>query len=437
MPKFTKKIVSPGVHRVRRVDGREEVEPITPERIRTWAENTKKLIALGVKIPAPFVHQDKDFKLATPLRIGSDGTSLSDVYKAGDLQQNAWDTSINSGFWEDYQIGPNGELVGVLDSPGDEANDATPAGKIGKTYRESSVFVLPKCTVKDDQGNFHDVGEHLAHVAVCLHGQEPNQSNFEPVSSDTAKSLGMAMMFGMADMISPASQAPAGKPNYGQSQTVGMPGMGPPPDEELNELMGLLAGNNIILPEDTNRDSLIERLRLVLRQKLADEQKQQQEEESALNRPADGMTKNPSIAMSGTVKTDQQQSNASESILMGMLLKTKRKSLKERVDALVATGKCSKAYADEKLYPKVEGFKMSQADLLEDGTDFKTSTLEELIEGLEAAQPLTGGSITSDPNYNAQRPADSQLMDLPSDAENALTDEQEDAILERTLGHMV
>jgi hypothetical protein len=443
MPKFKKAIVKPGVHRVRRVDGKEEAEVIPAERIKTWAENTKRLIALGVKIPAPFVHQDKDHKLVTPLTIGTDGASLSDGYKAADLQQNAWDQSINSGFWEDYSVGPDGELIGVLDSPGAEDDDKTPAGKIGKTYRESSVFVLPSCTVRGADGNFHEIGEHLAHVAVCLHGQEPNQSNFEPIAA-TTKSLGMAMMFGMADMISPATQPNPGLPKYNQATPMG--GVGLPQDEELNELLGLFQGVGISLPEDTTRDNLIERLRLVLRQKLADEQKQQQEEESALARPADGTTKAPSIAMSATTAPDPGASGAqatptkpgtAEAILMGMLHKDKRKSLTDRVNALVSSGRITKEYADTKLLPRVSAFVMSQADLLPDGTGFKTSDLEELIEGLEQAQPLAGPSLVDDAGYGATIPIDSLVQDLPAGGENIPSDETYDAILERSLGHML
>lgn len=386
MAKFRKKIVSPGVKTVGRLDGKNEKDAITPSRIKSWVENTKKLKELGVLIPAPLAHQDKEHKLAFPVIVGKDGETLADAYSGANEEiPPAWDlTNLNAGFWDDFGQDADGSLIGEVDVPNEDK-----AKKIGKEVKQTSVLVMPGRRIVDKEGNEHEVGEHLAHVAICLHAQEPGQENFVPLT-DVPASLAMSFVLAMDDI-------------------TGLPDPTKPKDEKLYKVVTLLRSSlGVALPEDTTRENFLDSLTLVLTQKLADQQEQQTQEPLTM-RPNDANTQSPSIAMSQTVTP-----NKSEAILMSMLNKSKKKELKERIDKLVGTGRTSKDFADKMLYPRCEAFAMSAADLNDKG-DFNKSSLEELIEGLEAATPLVGPSLVEESTYVNDLPQDASVEAPPQD----------------------
>lgn len=406
MAKFRKKIVTPGVKTVGRLDGRNEKDAITPSRIKNWVENTKKLKELGVLIPAPLAHQDKEHKLAFPVIVGKDGETLADAYSgANDEIPPAWDlANLNAGFWDTFDQDADGSLVGEVDVPNEDK-----AKKIGTEVKQTSVLVMPGRRIVDKEGNEHEVGEHLAHVAICLHAQEPGQENFVPLSP-VPDSLAMSFVIAMDDI-------------------TGLPDPSKPKDEKLYRVITLLRSSlGVALPEDTTRENFLDSLTLVLTQKLADQQEQQTQEPLTM-RPNDANTQTPSIAMSQTVTP-----NKSEAILMSMLNKSKKKELKDRIDKLVGTGRTSKDYADKVLYPRCEAFAMSASDLTDKG-DFNKSSLEELIEGLEAATPLVGPSLVDEGTFINDLPAEASVEVPPQDvivgtAINDLSAAQADEILD-------
>lgn len=407
MAKFRKKIVSPGVKTVGRLDGKNEKDAITPSRIKSWVENTKKLKELGVLIPAPLAHQDKEHRFAFPVIVGKDGETLGDAYSGANKEiPPAWDlANLNAGFWEDFDQDQDGSLVGEVDVPNEDK-----AKKIGTEVKQTSVLVMPGRRIVDKEGQEHEVGEHLAHVAICLHAQEPGQDNFVPLQEVPA-SLAMSFVLAMDDI-------------------TGLPDPTKPKDEKLYKVITLLrSALGVALPEDTTRENFLDSLVLVLTQKLADQQEQKQEEALTV-RPNDAQTKAPSIAMSQTVTP-----NASEAILMSMLNKSKKKELRDRIDSLVAKGQTSKAFADSTLYPKLQAFSMSAADLNDKG-EFNKSTLEELIEGLEGATPLVGPSLLDEANALNDVPLDATVESRPVDIitgtgeANDLSAAQADAILD-------
>jgi len=381
MPKFKKPIVSPGVHKVHRLDGKEDLDPITPQRIKLWAENTNKLIELGAQIPAPFAHQDAEGNFPFPLLLGDDGASVTDAYMANGQPQKAWDNSINSGFWEKYEVDDEGRLIGVLDSPGEEDDDKTPAGKIGKTFRETSVLVRPKCTFRAKDGSIHEIGEHLAHAAVCLNGQEKGQDNFTSLKEDNP--LAMGMILAMSDVISDSKLPDPAKPR----------------DELLTTVLSLLRSPPVTvdLPDSTTRENFLESLSMALRQKVADQQASQSQEAGVGVRPPGAATKTPSIAMSELKTKTAEAPTAADKTLalaMGQIIKTRKAGLEERIAKLQATGRIKAEYAD-KLRERLGSFSMSADDLTDDG-GFPVTPIEELIEGLEQAAPLAGDSVTGE-----------------------------------------
>jgi hypothetical protein len=403
--KFTKKIVTPATHRVARVDGRVEADPITPERIKKWAENTNRMIAAGVLIPAPFAHQDTNRKFIEPVILGTDGASLADAYTGGKLP---WDSSLNSGFWEKFETDKDGNLVGILEVEGEETDFNTPAGKIAKTIRETSVFAQGSRKVRGRDGQEFDSGEHLAHVAVVIAPKEDVQDNFKPLTAEELKAqpaLAMATVFGMADVIAPSTQTTPGSMATPGGTMSTLPNV--PPDEELVDLLNLLRADGTELPADTDRENLVERLRLVLTQKLRSEQESEKENESLTNAPAGAQARNQSVAMStvNTSATPATERDKAFALLMGNVLREKRKTLKERIDALVSSGRCTKEFADKKLYPVAETVVMGEMDA--DG-NFAATAIDTLVEGLESSQPLTG-SLEGDSGFG-NPPAGSEVQ---------------------------
>lgn len=426
--KFKKLIVTPGTHNVGRVDGTSEVVPITKDRIATWVKNTNRLKALGVKIPAPFAHQDANKNFPLPVILGTDGATLADAYQG--YSGLSWDAAANGGFWEDdFAIDPaTGGLEGHVEAPGEATDHTSPAGKVSTTVKETSVFVMgPRKVVVN--GVEHEVGEHLAHVAMCLHPAQPGQRNFEPVKGPLTPDLKLAMSFCMADAVgAPQTPAPAGATS---AVTNGLPDPTKAVDAELSNLLAMLRNVTYIdLPDTTTRESIVTDLSLALRQKSADQQEAQKKEDSLTQRPEGTDTKSPSIAMTNLIpqatatKTGEPAPAAPTSadmllaMTMSNLIVGKKKGLKERVDRLCATGRCKKPYADAKLYPRIEALLMSPAQLQEAKGDISNirDSVEDLIEGLEQAQPLAGGSVVDDENASWDRPDGTTVESHPDPA---------------------
>lgn len=425
MAKFKKKIVTPGVHTVGRLNGAEEKDAITPSRIKSWIENTKKLKELGVLIPAPLAHQDKNKKFAFPVIVGKDGETMADAYSgAVDEVPASWDlTSLNAGFWDGFDQDADGSLIGEVDVTKTGISD-----DVGKTVKETSVLVMPGRRIVGKDGQEHEVGEHLAHVALCLHAQEPGQANFEPLS-DVPASLAMSFVLPSIVMndLSPGGVSTGG----------GLPG-GPEAikDPELYEVIGLLrSAKNLAVPEDTTRENFLQVLKIVLTQALASERENQQEQ-SVTERPQDAQTRSPSIAMTQTV-TPPAVPNKIEALLMSQLIGSKRVELKKRLQKLLDKGQIGRNYAEKTLLPRIEAFSMSTADLKDDGS-FPKTMIEELLDGLEEAVPLVGESLLEQGQGFNDYPEGSTIEAPPADfvtgsAITDLTDEQADAILDQSL----
>lgn len=427
MAKFKKRIVTAGVHKVGRLNGNEEKDAITPARIKSWVENTKKLKELGVLIPAPLAHQDKNKKFAFPVIAGKDGETLADAYSGANQDiPPSWDlANLNAGFWEDFSQDKDGTLVGEVDIPNDET-----AQKLGNTIKETSVLVMPGRRIVDKAGNEHEVGEHLAHVALCLHPQENGQANFEPLDPLPA-SLAMSFVMPALVMDDLSGTGMGTGSGVGMDAGGGLPNPNAPKDPELYTVISLLrSAKNLALPEDTTRENFLTVLKIVLTQALASD-RENQKDESVTMRPEDAQTKSPSIAMSQTVNTPAP--NKVEALLMSQLIGGKRKDLKARVAKLVASGRIAKSYADKTLYPKIEAFSMSASDLSDTG-EFPKTAIEELLDGLEESTPLVGESLVDQDLGYQDFPEGAVREEIPQDvitgsAVQDLSDAQSDAIL--------
>lgn len=404
MPKFVKDIVTAGKYVLPDGKGGSREIAITTERLQKWAENFEKQRNSGLHIPAPALH---DFEKGIPVRMGQDGTLRS--------------SADNLGFWDYVWVDPETKtLKGVLDAPGSFDDPNTPAGKVGKTIRETSIYVAPKW--KDGSGTEWD--EAVMHIACVTHPIEKSQANFQPADDG----LAIAMSFKQAD--SSNAPSPSGEPvdpnkvlgskstEYATSVDNG----------RIAEVITLLRDvAKISLPENTTQDNIVERLLIALSQKAIENE---EEDEGGVSQPPEGaQLRNAPFVMSFSQKQIEallkvqnpetgkpfttaelkavgepaadvvmshpkvKELEKSSLILLNTVTEQAKANYRSRAAALVASGRANKAYVDSKILPMVEAVVMSFG---EDGKP-AVQPIDTVLDALEAAPAIA--APPSVPNY--------------------------------------
>lgn len=368
MARFEKAILSAGQYKVNGA-----VYDITPERLRHWADTAMRMIQSGLRIPAPWRHDEH----SVPLKMGNDGTLSS--------------SKENGGFWERFWVEEkNGTAVlyGELEAPGEITDYDSPAGRIGKTVKETSIYVRPEF----EDGSGTRWKDAILHVALVTHPVEKGQLNFVP-------SVGFAL-----------SMALRSSPEDSLSAII----------KELEEVAG------IALPEDTNAETFFDRLATALRQKRID--LRNKDDEGIFKIPKKGREANPPIvAMSMTkahyealLKATNPQTGKpytaeelqalgiaepsalddkdlenpvvkglvkANSLLMSHINSEERRKREQRIASLVESRRITREYADKTLRPMLESFKMS----FDEGGKSIPDPLDMVLDAIEQmpANPLT------------------------------------------------
>ena len=386
---YKKKIVTPKVYNANTpFKGGKESVPITKDRILSMAATGNAMLEAGLKISAPFAHKDEDGIVPKPLRDGEKGS---------------WNSAINGGYWNKFEVDPeDGGLIGFVDCPGDEKDLNTPAGKVGTTIQETSVFLIPEWT----DGNGKVWKDALWHVAL-VDGKsvETNQKNFEKV---TDQELALAMSFSMADeQVQPGDQGT----NKG-SHTV-----------EVGKIRKLLIEKlEIELPKDTNDVNFYDRFLTVLTSL-----KSKEEEEDLTQQPEGTESPSSPIAMADNKdKVDTEviikKAEATEkkaNSLVELRTKDKKVELKKRITALQTKGSIGKKTAEDWLV-KVEAIAMSLDDFDEEGK-YPEFAVEMAVAAIEAdGISLTDGEHSDtapEGSVAGSKPEDMRKQDEPMDKE--------------------
>lgn len=366
------------------------------DRLKRAAENNNKLVGQGFKIPAPFAHVDKNKNRPKPLKLGNDGAALD----AFTEQPIAWDASLNGGYWRDFQfvedtskINPDfGEgpgFVGTVDTFGDPDDLNTPAGKVSRTVQDTSIFIYDK--YKPPQAK-EPIEDFIAHIAMPVHAIEPGQDNFAEVASMSDGEDGFAVS--MADMVDSAASIGGNPAEQDDAQMV--------------EVLGLLKQVQIDLPPDTSRDNLVDVLRIVLRQKIAD-QRETTPANPLTQAPAGSTNKPAPVAMSDT----------STPSVADVLLKREndrlKKSLHNRLKKLRERGahELPKGVIDE-LVADIDAISMSADDIDQETGDFPISYAEKQIALLErTGRPMTGSYLDDESATQMSAPEGSRQEEPP------------------------
>jgi hypothetical protein len=293
-------------------------------------------------------------------------------------------SDINAGFWENLRVENDpvlgDTLVGDLDVPGDPNDPNTPAGKVGTSVRETSIFV------NDDfqDGRHNQYNDIPLHIALVTHPIQPGQPNFTAPANSLALAMSQ-MTFTMAaapqgaygsDRSKPSSTEPTKPGAVDQDRTD--PGRQPiqsatAPD--INQVIQALRGCGIGLPQDTTDANFLERLMVALGQKQISDGGD--DEGSPYQQPEGAVTKTPApVAMSqNTPITPDNFKDISAEVFMShpaaQALKTANEQLvahanaqartarQQRITSLIASGRITKEYAEQVLKPMVDTFQMS------------------------------------------------------------------------------
>jgi hypothetical protein len=358
MATFRKIIARPGTYLARNLSGERVAKTITTEDIKKIADSGNAMLAAGHLIPAPYGHTDKNGTYPLPLSESDESPS--------------WDHAVNAGFWKEFSIGDNGELVGTLEVDGDQEDPNSHAGRVGKTFRQTSALLAEKWV----DGSGTTFNNAPLHVCLTNKAVERDQSNFEPVDAQSA--LACAFALSMGDSVG------------GYEDNIPSSPEGPAESADaINKLKTELKSKlGISLPEDTNPTNFFDRLIAILTNL-----KPKEEEGDMFSEPKDSEELSAPSVMSNDIHKDDPKM----AFLLNNLVSSKKDSYKSRINELVKEGKVGRKYADDTLLPKVDAFSLSLDDINEEGNSEK-NYIELALETLEAKESLTESTDTQEPS---------------------------------------
>ena len=347
MPKFEKTILKEG--RYRQWDDIQKkyvYVTLTADRIRSLSSSFQKMKEKGIRVPAPWKH---DFEI-TSLVEGDNGL-LEDSTK-------------NAGFWDDLvaKVTDDGKygLVGIIDAPGDPNDTNTPAGKVGKTVKDTSIYTRKNVPITS--GSEEVLEEAIMHIALVTHPIELNQENFK-LKDSTETHLVMSNMVG-------ESESEDSETEEIESEDSSLP---------LNQLINDLRDTcKLYVPPNTTIDNFVENLSIAVNQyKLLNTETPNSDPDSFEVEPLlmshlqpsqidaliAGKVTNPltnkPYAKEDFAQAQPQQSTQDQLIMSAMqnsMQSDRRKSYRSRIDSLVGSGRTTKAFAEQKLYPQADNY---------------------------------------------------------------------------------
>lgn len=411
---FKKTFGKPGTY-LAHINGKRKAVTITKEDNLRKVATTNAMLEDGHLIPAPYGHVDENGIQPVPLFRSEEGLVDEKTRK-----KPRWDQAVNAGFWKKFEVADDGSIVGYLETDGDEKDENTHAGRIGKTYKQVSPFFVPKWTGGDGKTR----EDAILHVCLTNRATEPKQENFTPSDQE----LAVAMSLSEEDIVggvqmsddepkssksnmdggSSSQENPADEAEDDSSEEAEKKG-----DEEaihndkLSELiLALRERLEIELPEDTTPENVVERLLIIISNIPKEES-----EGLPKSEPDDADPEPTPVVMS-----QDQNADKKAVALLNVALSGKKKELKDRVNAMVKKGQVGRKHADEQLLPAIDGIAMSLDDLSveEDSFTFPKFPVEMSLDLLEERPGLTDQTDESD-----EMPEDLEhdALDLPEDME--------------------
>jgi hypothetical protein len=361
---FEKVIVTEGNYKQVDKNGKPYIRHVSKEDLEQAALTAKEMTEAGHKIPGPWKH---DFEITAFNKVEEGNGGLLE------------DSTRNAGFWKRIwtRVNDSGktELVGAVEAPGDKNDPDTPAGKIGTQVQDTSIYLRDKFV----DGTGKEWKKALMHVALVTHPIEPGQQNFQEGDTYVA----------MSELV-------ADEPNL---------------TELVTKCKTIL---QLYLPPNTTMDNLVYNLLTSIGQyELMMQEEEKDDQHSSVNtsfkaepvimanlskEAIEAVVKagaiNPDTKKPYTAedfkteppKTDPVVMNQSDSLVMSFMEGQNKISLRGRIDRLVETRRVTKEFADGKLYPQVDNYKLTVAN-----GAVVMSNLEAMVENfesLEAPKPV-------------------------------------------------
>lgn len=400
MPKLKKAILPIGEYLVSTADGGRTAKKFSESYLREVSENANKMVLAGLRIPAPFKH----LKEALP-------TEKVDT-----------DSYANAGYWESFQIEsikgiPT--LVGIIDAPGTAEDMNTPAGKLTHTIKEVSACIKDSWT----DGKGRNWGPCILHGAPVLHPIVPGQDGFALLEDSVALSV--------LDIVSEPTQADLAQ----LSTELSKSGIYVPPDTMINDLPKILITvlKQKQLSETVENDDheIVESTSVFM--SLPEGLKMKVTKSVAETMIALGAV-NPGTKKAYTMEDFEIQKDQVETYALAVtdeLRESKKRDLLGRVNAVVASGRTSKEFAESKIIPQIATYQLS----LGDGAKFVPNNVDMMVEALEALPAPT----VAPANHNATMPQGStiHLLSEYDDTDDTLTADQVKDLQKTLLANMI
>jgi hypothetical protein len=405
MALLTKKILPVGKYNVSSNKGR-LLKEFDESYLRKVVENSNKMIAAGLMIPAVFKHRQ-------------DAIPRDDAeWKAFEVEVNkSADPFHNAGYWKRFWIAPDDKgkpsLFGEVDAPGEVTQTDSMAWKLANVNKEVSASITENFT----DGKGRTWTDSLLHVAVVNHAVVPEQTPFE----DSVTIVNMSMETEDNDDIS-----------------------------TISELIVNLKKVNINLPGNTNKSTFLRDLNIALLQvaerdntgdlipapiymSIEDDMPITEAQAKALvatkalnpdtNKPFTmedlGFKAAPPVApvnldLSAQLAAANAKIETQEGVIqafMKQLVTKTTDTVQQRINTLIDAGKITKEYADANLQPKVAYNLSITAD-----KQIADHPLELMLSALEAMPSPT--KAASDPGTSHPNP----FEDNSSTADEASVD---------------
>jgi hypothetical protein len=383
MAKFRKNIVKPSVYRVNTKEGK-QIRAVSSEFLKEVCENTREMMAAGIKVPAPYAHKNENGIYPGPV-LEQEGKEVD----AKTLEPTVWSSDFNAGFWNEFTLDDT-SIAGVLDSSNSD---------IGETIKDTSIYVDPEFT----DGLGRTWKNVIRHVALVTNPVEPYQDNFTKIEEGEHA---LAMSFSMSDEVGgdPISQVQDSPSGEASDKTEANPSGG-----DVTEIVKLMDEKfGISFPGDTSDANFLDRLLTV----LTSIPNEEEGEDEMLGKPKGSEVQSSPVIMANENTDDKKLEQAelleakAQKLLEGYMVQVKS-NFTDRINALIKKGKIGKEYAEQKLFPAVEGLAMSLDDIDVEGK-FKETPLQMSLDMLDSTEGFldnketgnindTGGTLVADP----------------------------------------
>lgn len=225
---------------------------VTPERSKHYQDKFRELNAQGVEFGVPWSH----------------------LPGASPDEKQFLSSRLNAGYIKDLIAGPDGKLDVVLDCPGLQQDmngnlvglATLPDGsKVQTAIREVSAGIWPSWT--DGKGQTHQ--DIIGHVALTTMPVIAGMDGFQGLSTNSVPVVYLSTItLATDDPEDLKKEIEAAAPNDEPADDPDLDTLLSPqpskPDEQISQLVQLLAECGSPLPEDTTRENIVERLLVAL-----------------------------------------------------------------------------------------------------------------------------------------------------------------------------